>query len=228
MIFAPALLFSQVGYLGKRNLVSLDLLDLAKETEFNLNYEFCLGRGTAFNLELLKGIKSTQENYPLNYNNFNYDLKFNNFGWGLSFLTYSSYTTNMQAPLGYYLGYGYAHNNAQMTVHITGKDNPFPAYKNSDPILPLKSNVVKMIFGRKGMIKKFFTFDIALEIGYEWGRITNNDPKNFSMTYSKIYPTPLDKMIFTSIHFKSYDQPEGISKFDIFYLNPVIRIGYMF
>jgi len=241
ILFCPLLLNAQKGFLGKRNAVSLELLDIAKQTQFDLNYQFCLGPSWSADLELLKGFQTTPEysdamielvsgSYTQYYNyKLDYDLSFNNFGWGLGLSTNGFAITNMPAPFGYYINYGYVHNSTTMSVDIKNIDNSYPLdlYKDKKIEFPIKSNIIKITYGKKSMIGKFFTFDIGLELGFDWGKILNEKDQGLQIGYKRVYPIPFSKILFPTTEIQN-KYNNNTRTFMFFFFNPVIRIGYLF
>jgi len=225
--FVTSSCIGQIGFLGKRNVVSTDLFNTFFQKKYNLNYDFCLGKSFMVKASYsLFRDKRTLLSYGNNnlaillydYNKAELNLKGHSWETGIIWSYYN--LTNMPMPFGYYMGLSYEHFSGNLNeIRITNTN--FPNTKEYD--FTNKANIFKIIYGRNSYLQSNFIIDLSLEVGIYAGSSSNNNEKvslivlPFSCPINK-YRRKYDSDI--------YDREKH--KKVTFYLMPNIKIGYIF
>jgi hypothetical protein len=234
--------YCQVGYLGKRNVLSTDIRNTYYQNKYNLSYNFCIGKSLMtkityshaqnnFNSDYEWQYYAHDINQPVGwlsvYNVENTDLNINGNSWEFGIL-YGA--TGMPMPLGYYIGFAYEHYRGVITedCKVQSHYNGQPPLFDKQLIFENKTGIYKLLLGRNAYMKYNLLLNVCLELGYYSGQniltTENMEPTvpvmivPLSSPFNKINHHGLDVTI------------NGIetNRLSRFYIMPAISIGYIF
>ena len=227
LVFLFANSYGQIGYLGKRDVVSTDLFSDVYLGKYNLDYDFCLGKSfmikTSYALHNYTTKSILEDGYGY-YGNNNFSKNtLKGHSWELGFDYGYFLFTNMPMPIGYYFGMSFE--------HFSGTINEVHNYFSPTSIQKLKfnnkANIVKIEYGRNTYIRYNIILKTAIDIGMYFGSAIASDSVSMSNSPSMVMP-------FTN-PIKSFRIRYGDSGFMnnnnttiALYVMPKISIGYIF
>ncbi len=227
LIFLFPRVFGQIGFLGKRNVISTDLFNTIYQGKYNLNYNFCLGKSfmlkTSYALHRHSNtiLLTDANNYYTSNENDVADISLKGHSWELGFDYGYFLLTNMPMPIGYYWGMAFEHFSGTVNESCTD-NNYFPSIEKKY-FFNNKANIFKLIYGRNSYIKYNFILKASIEIGFYSGSTIENDSSNTHGCPPMVLP--LSNPIIKNIKYEgAYDKMKKVT----FYIMPNISIGYIF
>jgi len=226
LVFLFANSYGQIGYLGKRNVVSTDLFSDIYLGKHNLDYNFCLGKSfiikTSYALHNYSTKSILEDGYGYYGNNDFSTNTLKGHSWELGF-DYSYFiVTNMPMPIGYYFGMSFE--------HFSGTKNEVHNYFSPTLIQKIrfnnKANIFKIEYGRNTYIKYNFILKTALDIGVYFGSANAEDSLNLYNRPSMVLPLSNPIKSLRIKYSDGYDLNTGTTF--TFYVMPKISIGYIF
>lgn len=238
--------FAQAGYQGRRNEVSIDILNLALRGELNFMYKFAVGKTAVVFLNYAKtNLERSMNNpaaYSLSYSDgssqiyYNYDdvisgkskYSLTTFGFGA---LWTRNNFNMNMPVGVYCGLGAYISNGELTDSYTFKTG---MAGNDSPILfDVNQFNLRVIYGNEFVLSGLLTMDISLAVGVTFGKYSIKNPVTTGLLaenpFSEFPQTPFSGPNRTEDWTSDYSGlNSNTSKKTSLFLGPSIRIGYMF
>jgi len=225
LVFLFANSYGQIGYLGKRNVVSTDLFSDVYLGKYNLDYNFCLGKSFMIKTSYAIHNYSTTNTFSNVYGNCNqFSNTLNGHSWELGFDYGYFLFTNMPMPIGYYFGMSFE--------HFSGTMNETQNYYFLQPSVQKfkfnnKANIVKIEYGRNTYIKYNIILKTAIDIGMYFGSAIASDSVSMSSSPSMVMPftNPLKSL---RIRYGDSGFLNNANNTIAFYVMPKISIGYIF
>jgi len=217
----------QIGFLGKRNVISTDIFNTFFQKKYNLNYNFCIGKGlmlkAAYSLHRYSNtIFLTKENNYYTGNNEVADVSLRGHSWELGFDFGNFLQTNMPMPIGYFMGIAFEHFSGTLNENRT-YNNLYAPPTEKKYIFNNKANIFKLIYGRNSYIKYNFIIKTSVDIGMYLGSVIENDPANSEECPLMVLPLSNPK-VFRIKYNSNYDKMKKVT----FYVMPNISLGYIF
>jgi hypothetical protein len=238
--------YAQAGFQGRRNEISIDVLNLALRGEFNAMYKFALGKSYVVFLNYAKTDLDRTMHNPMGYNltytdgstqiGYGYDdvlsgkSEFSLSTYGFGVLWTKNYF-NMNMPVGVYFGLGTFISNGELTETYNFKPG---LLGSGSPILyDINQFNLRAIYGNEFVLSGMLTMDISLAIGFTSGKYSLKNPVAdgliSSNPFSEFPQTPFSGANKTEDWNIDYSglETHTAKKTSIFF-GPSIRIGYMF
>ena len=238
---------AQAGFQGRRNELSIDVLNLALRGEFNLMYKFALGKSSAVFLDYSKIDLERTMNNPAGYNLFYFDgspqfnysnedlvsgksaFSLSTFGFGV---LWTKNYFNMNMPVGVYYGLGAYISSGELSDTYILK--PGLQGSNAPPIqYDVNQFNLRVIYGNEFVLSGMLTMDIALAVGFTRGKYSLQNPTEIGLSastpFSEFPQNPFsgpNKTEDWSLDYSGLDS-KTTTKTSLFF-GPSIRIGYMF
>jgi hypothetical protein len=251
MLFFCVLAFSslaQVGYIGKRNEISTDVMSIPLYNSFQMEYKYALSKRAAVAFSYGKGTSEHAVNssyfannyiriMPPHYNGDVIDLESKDIvsanaeadysRWGIELLFATS--SNMQLPVGYYFSYGFLRTKGTVTDRYVLR-NYSSGVKTYIPY-DMRSSLFYLTSAKEIALNDFITLNFGFNVGLSFvtlkldERYDDLQNTNFireDAPYSEI-PSPL--FSFRKRQFDSGDNKYQNVRFVII---PFVKLGYIF
>lgn len=223
----PVISQAQVGYMGKRNQLSIDVLDPFLMKQYTANYTLTVSRNIALTAgySMINTEKDLKE--PISIRNEGLSMSSsarsvingNTFTGGI---LVSSFHTGMPLPLGYYTGLIYDYHSSDISDKYTdsGLEVKFKNHFHSG----------RIIYGKNTLLGANFTLDIRVEAGVRSGTLEAQNPSILAADGTILKPNLVFPIAHPFSNGKISDPYNGSGKINYFdfVLLPKVRIGYMF
>lgn len=241
-------IFGQVGFLGKRNIISTDLFNTFNQNKFNLNYNFCLGKSfmikasySVFSKKTYNSKKEWDYNESVDngifYDNYRYDIKnteveLKGHSWEVGFQWSYYWSTNMAMPLGYYMGLTYEHFSGSSIENCNAICQETGSYYNPINVIKTfsydnKAGIFKILYGRNSYISYNLLLNLCVEMGYYSGKYTPSD--NESGSLKPIMILPISNPVRNNYNQADQDFDQSFGKrTPKLYIMPTVSVGYIF
>jgi len=208
----------QIGFGGKKNEVSLDVLATLQRQVYvdykrSINKHFALLIG--FNVQ-----KNTPEfEKDISPNSIKYNLLYNGYSVSIGAL-FNSKRPNMPMPIGYYAGLKYArHQGNLIQVATLLLENETNGYEH-------QSNLLSFVVGKDIAISNTTTIDLSIEPGIRFGKFLAA-ARSLVIEPGRIYPLDLPFRYEDAFTIDDNDG-EPIVRYFRYHLLPRVKIGYLF
>lgn len=221
--------YNSHGYLGKVNVVSWAMHDLVWADAVSVSYMHCFDRETALRLDF-------------KYIHTDRDLVFETPGWldiapgrtigtvqgsGWAFGLYSiaNLATEISAPLGYYMAFGFEIHKGRTTEFI---DQPLgrPTLMEGPPPTHYEYKHRGYRFMYDLGVRHILTSNLLVDLGMQFGMNITYKVTALGHDQMAIHRFPYERTGFFGKH---RTKDEGVFKVPtVFYFNPTLRLGWVF